>query len=125
MDQKMTYKQALIRSLMVGLVFTVVMFLSLLLRSNLPYWLEEFLVFKINGFWLWFYFLFFVLGYTYFGGIVILVSPMIVSLSLGCVVFLLLRNKKWLTQWNFTFILLATYLVVNVGASMLVDSCLS
>ncbi|MEK7309648.1 MAG: hypothetical protein AAB038_02380 [Planctomycetota bacterium] len=110
MGEKMTYKQALTRSLIVGGIFSIYM---LLIALNII--LADILSFLICGCSMWLIMLFSFISTNYYGkGIVFTVSPLIICVLLGSITFLSYRDKKWLTPWKFTFILLGVYLFFNI-----------
>ena len=112
MYQKMTYKQALIRSLIVGVLISVCyIILSFTLKGKL-----ESLWIALNGIGMFLSIVCHII--PKYEGVLTTVSlcslPIIICPLFGSIIFLLLRNKKWLTSWMFMSILAGSYLVVNI-----------
>jgi hypothetical protein len=114
MAQKMTCKQALIRSLIVGLIFSV----PLLIWMLNPYLLGGTLGFifailnSFDAMLIFFYTDECLLPQTL--AIVLFITQIISCLLLGGILFWILRSKAWLTPKRFVFILLGSYLFVNM-----------
>jgi hypothetical protein len=126
MGEKMTYKQALLRSLILGVTFSVITILSIFIygminNSNVHGRLYEYIVLMLNGCgaWLVMFCSFIGMGYRLFT-ITLYISPVFVCLLLGSVIFLPLKNKKWLTIRKFTFILVGMYLFINAISGILI-----
>lgn len=126
MDQKMTYKQALTRSLIVGVAFSVITILFIFIygminNSNVHGRLYEYIVLMVNGCGAWLVMFYAIMGMDYrLFTITLYISPVFVCLLLGNVIFLPLKNKKWLTTRGFTFILVGMYLFINAISGILI-----
>ena len=115
MDQKMTYKQALIRSLIIGCIFPICTFLLISIGVVPTNLISGIILLILNGFGVS---LAIICTVTYMHYVLTIISfsfpSIIVCLLSGSIIFLLFKNKKWLTMRNFTFILLGVYLFVNI-----------
>jgi len=116
MDQKMTYKQALVRSLIVGGIFSAYTFLFTLDIVSLGRVtrVASLLIYECG---MWLIMLLDVIDLRfYYEGIAFIVSPLIICLLLGYIVFLTLRNKTQVIPKRFTLILILAYLAFNVAS---------
>ena len=126
MGEKMTYKQALIRSLILGVAFSVITILFIFIynrvnNSNVHGRLYEYIVLMLNGCGAWLVIFCSFIGEDYrLFTITLYISPVFVCLLLGNVIFLPLKNKQWLTTRKFSFILAGTYLFVNIISGVLI-----
>lgn len=108
----MTYIQALIRSLIVGSILSISMLPVVnLMRADyhLINQLAEYLVFILNG-----YSYLMIINDTKLSLLEICIYPTILCLLLGNIIFWVLRSKQWLTKTKFIFILIGSYLLINI-----------
>ena len=114
----MTYKKALIYSLILGLIFSAGELIYLLIWTLNPHLLGGILNFiftilnSFDAMLIFFYTDECLLPRTV--AIILFITQIISCLLLGGVLFWILRNKAWLTPWRFAFILLGSYLFINV-----------
>jgi len=124
MYQKMTYKQALIRSLIIGFIVSVCVlpiYIDSKLDSTMLGTLSGLLLLILNGLGILLNLLYFWVGLKdrLLVSVIECVSPLIACLLSGNIVFLIFKNSKWLTLRNFILTLLGAYLLVSIFLAIL------